>query len=205
MYDNNNNNDNKSTIFSFLKTRPSWVSDVQNSGFYWLRVLNGCRLFILRTLGVCLFVCLFYIKRKVVFRVPHFRPSLVLLIGPFKKRFLNKLALSISPLICTLVRAYFCFHPLSYRSFVFSSKHVHVLFAVSRFSSIISFNSIFFSAVCDFSKNKKKLALIFDKNNQISVNRKTFSGKVKLLVSVTSYRRLFTHSNYFGRKKVALD
>ena len=56
MYHNNNNNDNKSTIFSFLKIRPSWVSDVQNSGFYWLRVLNGCRLFILRTFGVCLFV-----------------------------------------------------------------------------------------------------------------------------------------------------
>lgn len=57
MYHNNNNNDNKSTIFSFLKIRPSWVSNVQNSGFYCLRVLNGCRLFILRTLGVCLFVC----------------------------------------------------------------------------------------------------------------------------------------------------
>ena len=57
MYHNNNNNDNKSTIFSFLKIRPSWVSNVQNSGFYCLRVLNGCRLFILRTFGVCLFVC----------------------------------------------------------------------------------------------------------------------------------------------------
>ena len=91
-----------------------------------------------------------------VFRVPHFRPSLVLLIGPFKKRFLKKLlALSISRLICALVRADFSFHPLSYRSFVFSSKHVHVLFAVSRFSSIISFNSFFFLQSAIFQKIKK--------------------------------------------------
>ena len=94
----------------------------------------------------CLFVCLFYIKRKVVFRVSYFPPSLVLFIGPFKKRFLNKLALSISRLIRTLVTAHFCFHPHSYRSFVFSLKHVHVLFAVSRFSSIISFNSSFWQS-----------------------------------------------------------
>ena len=66
------------------------------------------------------------------------------------------------------------------------------------------FQFFFFSAVCDFPKNKKKLALIFGKNNQISVNRKTFSGKVKLLASVTSCRKLFTHSNYFRRKKMAL-
>ena len=96
-----------------------------------------------------------------VFRVPHFRPSLVLLIGPFKKRFLNKLALSISRLICTLVRAHFCVHPHSYRSFVFSLKHVHILFAVSRFSSIISFNSSFWqSAVFQKIQN-----LAFGKNN----------------------------------------
>ena len=150
MYHNNNNNDNKSTIFSFLKIRPSWVSDVQNSGFYWLRVLNGCRLFILRTFGVCLFVL-----HQTKSGFSGFTFSSVLLIGPFKKRFLNKLALSISRLICTLVRAYFCFHPLSYRSFVFSSKHVHVLFAVSRFSSIISFNSIFFLQSAIFQKIKK--------------------------------------------------
>ena len=96
-----------------------------------------------------------------VFRVSHFPLSLVLLIGPFKKRFLNKLALSISPLICTLVRANFCFHPHTYRSFVFSLKHVHVLFAVSRFSSIISFNSFFLqSAVFQKIQN-----LAFGKNN----------------------------------------
>ena len=119
-----------------------------------LKGLNGCRLFILRTLGVCLFVC-FTSNEKWFFGFP------ILLIGPFKKRFLNKLALSISRLICTLVRAHFCFHPHSYRSFVFSLKHVHILFAVSRFSSIISFNSSFWqSAVFQKIQN-----LAFGKNN----------------------------------------
>ena len=107
-----------------------------------------------------MFVCLF-VLHQTKSGFSGFTFSSVLLIGPFKKRFLNKLALSISRLICTLVRAHFCFHPHSYRSFVFALKHVHILFAVSRFSSIISFNSSFWqSAVFQKIQN-----LAFGKNN----------------------------------------
>ena len=202
MYHNNNNNDNKSTIFSFLKIRPSWVSDVQNSGFYWLRVLNGCRLFILRTFGVCLFVLH---QTKSGFSGSTFSSVSSFVDWSIQEKIFKQVS-AIYQSVNLYARQSILLFPsavLPQFRFLVETRAC----TICSFEVFIDyfFQFYFFSAVCDFPKNKKKLALVFDKNNQITVNRKTFSGKVKLLASVASYRRLFTHSNYFRRKKVALD
>ena len=133
MYDNNNNN--KSTILVSLKSH--------HPGFPTSKI-HSFRVIYFQNVW-CLFVCLFVLHQTTSGFSGSTFPSVSSFVDwSIQEKIFNKLALSISRLICTLVRAYFCFHPLSYRSFVFSSKHVHALSAVSRFSSIISFNSFFF-------------------------------------------------------------
>ena len=186
MYDNNNNN--KSTILVSLKSHhPAFPPSK----------IHGFRVIYLKNVW-CLFVCLFVLHQtKSGFSGSTFSSVSSFVDWSIQEKIFKQVS-AIYQSVNLYARQSILLFPSAFLPqfrFLVETRACTICSFEVFFDYFFQFFFFFFCSL-RFSK-KKRLALIFGKNNQISVNRKTFSGKVKVLANVTCYRKLFTHSNYF--------